>query len=175
MSMLENDRIVLRAPELSDLDTLYEWENDESIWYLSNNLTPFSRFEMEQFILNGNHDIYTDKQFRFMIELKNDQSLIGCIDLFDFDPHHSRVGVGILIDKAKREQGWASDALDLLIDYSILHLKLHQLYCNILSANVKSMNLFKRKHFSEIGVKKEWVFLEGEYQDEVLLQLILKN
>jgi len=173
--MLENDRFILRAPELQDIDTLFNWENDQSIWYLSNTITPFSRFEMEQFILNGNHDIFTEKQFRFMIESKKDKALIGCIDIFDFDPQNSRLGIGILVDQKYRSQGWASEALDVLIDYSFHHLKVHQIYCNILLSNVNSMNLFKRKHFSEIGVKKEWVFHEGEYQDEVLLQLIRKN
>lgn len=173
--MLENERLVLRAPELQDLEQMYQWENDQSIWYLSQTLLPFSRFDLEQFILQGNHDIYAEKQYRFMIESKNNNILIGCIDLFDFDPQNERVGVGILIDRQYRQQGWASEALDILIHYCFKQLKVHQLYCNILSSNINSMNLFKRKHFSEIGVKKEWVFHEGKYQDEILLQLIRKN
>jgi len=173
--MLENDKILLRAPELNDLDVLFRWENDQSIWHLSQTLTPFSRFDLEQFILNNNRDIYIEKQFRFMIASKVDQSLVGCIDLFDFDPHNARLGIGILVDKKYRKEGWASSALDLLIDYCFQYLKVHQVYCNILSSNIISMQLFKRKHFAEIGVKKEWVFLEGKYHDEVLLQLIRKN
>ena len=173
--MLENEKIILRAPELHDLELLFKWENDQRIWHLSQTLIPFSRFDIEQFILQGNHDIYMEKQFRFMITSKEDQSLLGCIDLFDFDPHNSRVGIGILIDEKHRQKGWASEALDVLIHYSFNQLKVHQLYCNVLSSNTESLNLFKRKHFSEIGVKKEWVFHEGKYQDEILLQLIRKN
>ena len=173
--MLENEKIILRAPELSDLDTLFEWENDQSIWHLSQTLTPFSRFDLEQFILNNNHDIYAEKQLRFMMESKEDQSLVGCVDLFDFDPHNARVGIGILVDEKYRQEGWASTTLDLLMEYCFHHLKVHQVFCNILSSNNSSLHLFKRKHFVEIGVKKEWVFLQGEYHDEVLLQLIRKN
>ena len=73
--MLENDKIVLRAPELSDLDILFDWENQSNLWYLSNTLLPFSRFDLEQFILQGNHDIYTDKQFRFMIADKSNNDV----------------------------------------------------------------------------------------------------
>ncbi|NOR87602.1 MAG: GNAT family N-acetyltransferase [Bacteroidales bacterium] len=169
---LSNNHIILRAPELTDLDDLFRWENDESIWYLSNTLIPFSRFDLEQFILNSNHDIYTEKQYRFMIEVKNKKTVVGCIDLFDFDPHNQRAGIGILIDKDYREQGLASESLDLIISYAFDDLKLHQLYCNILSSNLDSIFLFKKKQFLEIGVKKDWVFLHGEYQDEILLQLI---
>jgi len=172
MMKLSNNIIRLRAPELSDLDMLYKWENDEKIWYLSNTLTPFSRFDLEQFIINNNHDIFTEKQFRYVIENKDDTSIVGCIDLFDFDAYNGRAGIGILIDEEYRKKGLASEALDVIIDYAFHHLNLHQLYCNILSSNTESLNLFKKKHFSEIGVKKDWVFLQGKYHDEIILQLI---
>ena len=173
--MLENDKIVLRAPDLSDLDLLFNWENQVKLWYLSNTLLPFSRFDLEQFILQGNHDIYADKQFRFMIADKSNNEVLGCVDIFDFDAHHERAGLGILIDEKYRNKGWASESLELIIDYAFKQLKLHQLYCNILSSNSESLNLFKKKHFSKIGVKQDWVFIEGEYHDEILLQLIRKN
>ena len=171
--MIDNQEIQLRAPELFDLDIILKWENDESLWHLSQTLVPFSRNDIEQFILNNNQDIYTEKQFRFMIERKVDKMVLGCIDLFDFDSLNKRAGVGILIDEKYQKQGWASQSLELLINYSKNHLQLHQLYCNILQSNTDSFRLFKRKHFSEIGVKKDWICLNGIFQDEILLQLIL--
>ena len=171
--MIENQKIRLRAPELSDLEIILKWENDESLWHLSQTVTPFSRIDIEQFILNNNKDIYTEKQFRFMIETKQEKLVVGCIDLFDFDALHKRAGVGILIDEKYQKKGLASQSLGLLIDYSKNHLQLHQLYCNILQSNTDSFHLFKRKHFSEIGVKKDWICLNGIFQDEILLQLIL--
>jgi len=169
---LSNNKITLRAPELQDIDSLYKWENDESIWYLSNTNLPFSRFDLEQFILNSNHDVFVEKQYRFMIEKNDSRELIGCVDLFEFDPKNKRVGVGILIDEKYRNQGFASVALDILIQYVFEQLDVHQIFCNILSSNAESLILFKRKQFSIIGVKRDWVFSVGKYHDEVLLQLI---
>ncbi len=172
---LSNNEIQLRAPELADLDILYRWENNESLWYLSQTLIPFSRFDIEQFIINSNRDIFAEKQFRFMIVKKDNGALLGCIDLFEFDAQNKRAGIGILIDEKYREKGWASQALDLIIDYSFYHLNLHQLYCNILESNVESKNLFERKHFLPIGVKKDWILLKGVYLNEILYQLVKKK
>ena len=169
---LTNKNIKLRAPEINDVEVLYKWENDESIWYLSQTNTPFSHFDLEQFILNSNHDIYAEKQYRFMIENIQNSALVGCIDLFDFDAKNKKVGIGILIDETYREQGFASKALDIIIKYVFEQLNVHQLYCNILSSNTESLNLFKRKHFSVIGVKEDWVYLDNQFQDEVIMQLI---
>ncbi|OYT15817.1 MAG: GNAT family N-acetyltransferase [Bacteroidetes bacterium 4572_77] len=172
---LQNKHIRLRAPELSDLDVLLSWENEESLWYLSQNLLPFSRFDMEQFILNNSHDIYQEKQFRFMIEKKDSLELLGCVDLFDFNPHHKRAGIGILIDEKHRSRGFASQALDLIISYSFQQLHLHQIYCNILENNINSKKLFEKKQFLPIGVKQDWILVKNRFQNEILYQLIHKK
>ena len=190
--MKESD-IILRAIEPSDVDLLYKWENDQSIWHLSNTVAPFSRFVLEQYILSSHQDVYTNKQLRLMIDLKtevrsqksevrlqdeqlttNNEQLttIGSIDLFDFEPMHKRAGVGILLDASYRSKGYASKALDELIYYCFNKLNLRQLYCNISSDNDVSMNLFKKHKFEVIGVKKDWLFINNKWVDEYLLQLI---
>ena len=46
--MLTGKNLTLRALEPSDVDFFYEWENNEKLWHLSNTITPFSRFTLEQ-------------------------------------------------------------------------------------------------------------------------------
>ncbi len=163
--------LTLRAPEPSDIDLLYQWENDFSLWHLSNTITPFSRYTIEQYILNAGTDIFTAKQLRLMIELK-DKTIVGCIDLFDFDPSHHRAGIGLMIHEQFRNKKYASHALDLMISYSFNTLRLHQLYCNILADNDPSIHLFQKFHFKMIGLKKDWVQLNNQWKDEYMFQLI---
>lgn len=40
------------------------------------------------------------RQLRLMIELKAENLVIGSVDLFEYDPHNNRAGIGILIDDA---------------------------------------------------------------------------
>lgn len=165
-------KIFFRALEPADIDILYEWENDTSVWHISNTITPFSRFALEQYILNSNTDIYTAKQLRLMINKKNNNDTIGAIDLFDFNPHHQRAGVGLLIKKSERNKGYADEALDLLADYAFNTLQLHQLYCNISSDNEVSLHLFQKKNFKICGRKKEWLKINNTWIDEFQLQLL---
>lgn len=172
-------KIALRAPELSDLDKIQIWENDDSLWHLSNTLLPFSRFIIEQYILSEQEDIFSKKQARFIISLRNTSNqeveAIGAIDLFDFDPKNRRAGIGILIEEVFRNKGYAQQALKQLISYSFDILNLHQLHCSILKSNEESLSLFKKQQFSIIGVKRDWVILHNQWQDEYLLQLINKK
>ena len=92
--------------------------------------------------------------------------------MFDFDPAHMRAGIGIMIIEARRGRGYASEALDLIIDYAFNTLRLHQLYANVISGNNASLELFKKKHFHVIGVKKDWLRTGDGYAHEYMLQLI---
>jgi len=172
--MDKNSEIQLRAPELSDLEQIHLWENNQELWHLSNTLLPFSRFTIEQYIISEQEDIFSKKQARFIISLsyKFENICIGAVDLFDFDPHNRRAGVGILIDEKFRGKGYASLALLKLIEYSFNQLHLHQLYCSILKSNTESLSLFRKQGFSIIGLRKDWILVKNEWLDEYILQLI---
>lgn len=171
---MTKENVKLRAVEPQDIDCIFKWENDHTLWHLSNTLIPFSKFDLEQYVMNADKDIYQVKQLRLMIDYSQEgqSKAIGCIDLFDFDPTHKRAGIGILIDDNEQNKGYASIALDLIIDYAFNTLNLHQLYCNIEEDNKKSLSLFKKKHFQEIGVKKDWNLRNGKWINEYILQLI---
>lgn len=165
--------IRLRALEPEDVDLLYKWENDTRIWKVSNTVAPFSKYILRQFISNQKHDIYETKQLRLIIERIGDSRPVGAIDLFDLDPYNCRAGVGVLIYGDVNEgQGYASEALALLIKYCFMVLNLHQLYCSIAVHNTRSQNLFRSKGFSVIGVRKEWTRTTSAWQDEYMLQLL---
>lgn len=174
-NILRGNKVLLRAIEPHDLDIIYKWENNSSVWQLSNTLAPFSRYVIKEFIDNSHLDIFQTKQLRLMIERIDTKTpeTIGTIDLFDFDPMHKRAGVGILIaDENKRGKGYASDALDVLIKYSFTTLQLHQLFCNITSDNTDSINLFQKKGFKLIGTKQDWLIFDNKKINESMYQLI---
>lgn len=177
MNTLENQFVKLRAPEPSDLDLLYSWENNMEIWKVSNTITPFSRFVLKKYIETSHLDIWETKQLRLIIEAKTQSSLmcvpVGAVDLFDFDPFHLRAGVGILIaSKEHRQKGFATQALKLLTRYSFETLQLHQLFCNISVDNSISLQLFQSQGFVVVGAKKQWLKTIDGWKDEVLLQLL---
>ena len=169
---LSNEMVSLRAIEPEDIDLLYSWENDPEIWEVSHTLVPYSKYILALYIKNADRDIYESKQLRLMIDTPEGKT-IGAIDLFDFDPYHSRVGVGILIHaQDDRSKGYASATLGLLISYCFQKLSIHQLYANIEISNTISLALFEKHGFTICGTKKEWLRSDNVWKDEVMLQLI---
>ncbi|HLG02750.1 MAG TPA: GNAT family protein [Bacteroidia bacterium] len=175
VQLLLGERIRLRALEPQDVDLLYSWENDTSIWVASHTQAPFSRFILEQYIASSHLDLHTNKQLRLMITTKDGKD-VGAIDLFDFDPQHQRAGIGILIaNREDRGKGYASEALTLLIQYCFHQLHLHQIYCNVTVNNEESILLFQKHKFLITGIKKEWIRVGDMFMDELLMQLVRKG
>ena len=172
MRILKGNKINLRALEPEDLEFLYQIENNETFWEVSHTQAPFSKFLLKQYLENAHLDIFEAKQLRLLIENASTKEQIGLIDLFDFNPQHKRAGVGILIHPEYQKNGFASDALSILVKYSFSHLNLHQLYANITSDNSKSISLFTKHNFNKIGLKKDWILSDGNFKDEILYQLI---
>ena len=167
-------KIKLRALEPTDIDFLFEIENDRDLWHLSHTQQPFSGRLLQDYIANADRDIYEAKQFRFAIEVVDNQKLIGFIDLFDFDSKNKRAGVGIVIHRQYRNQSYGKEALQQLIRYAFDVLYLHQLYANIAVDNLPSIRLFEAFGFEQTGNKKDWLFDGTAYKDELLFQLIQK-
>lgn len=170
MINLKGEQIYLRALEPSDLEFLYQIENDELVWEVSNTSTPYSKFVLKKYLKNSHRDIYDIKQLRLVI-CNNENSAVGLIDLFDFDPKHHRVGVGVIVVEAEQKKGYAKEALELVCDYAFKHLNVNQVYANISTDNTRSISLFEAQGFTSSGEKRDWIFTGEGYVNELIYQL----
>lgn len=155
---------------------LYKWENDSDLWQYGSTLSPFSKMILRQYINDSlSSDIFQTKQLRLMIVLKNQNQVIGTIDLYELDAHHSRAGVGILVDKAFRAQGYSKQALELVIRYAFDFLNLHQIFAHIAESNTVSLNLFSQLGFESTSKLKSWLKINNKLEDMHILQLFNKE
>jgi diamine N-acetyltransferase len=169
---IRSESIYLRALEATDLDFLYSLENDRAIWQVSDTRTPFSRFVLQEYLQQAVADIYTVRQLRLVICQHHHQA-VGTIDLYDFDPAHFRAGVGLVISEPFRGFGYGFQALTCVEAYCQESLHLHQLYCSIAKDNEKSVRLFRKAGFEQIGVRKDWLRHRNGWADVVELQKLL--
>ncbi len=172
MSTPGSTKVRLRALEPEDAEWLYRWENDPAVWGVSHTLLPFSRHILRQFIAGQARDIYQTRQTRFVIETTDGARPVGVIDLYDFDPFHSRAGIGILVYGAENQRkGYAEEALRSLVRYGFDVLRLHQLHANIAASNTASLRLFEKCGFLPCGRKRDWLKTPSGWEDEVVYQL----
>lgn len=173
MVFLENEELKLRALEPEDLEILYLWENDTQLWIHGNTLSPYSKLALRQYISDTqSQDIYQAKQLRLMITSKITNTVVGTIDLYEFDPHNNKVGVGILIDEKYQRKGYATQALKIIEEYTFIFLQINQLYSYIAVDNIKSISTFEKCGYLNSGTLKDWIRCNSIYKDVHIYQLL---
>jgi len=168
--MMNGSKTLLRIPDLSDVDFMLAIENDEHYWHLSGTTEPFTAEDLQNFITGSTANLQNDKQVRFVIfDIKTKQRA-GLIDVFEYDALNRRAGVGIFINDDFRYKGLAGDALRVLMQYLFEVLDLHQVWANVLPDNDASLKLFTAAGFEITCTKKEWIFFNNKFHNEVLMQ-----
>jgi diamine N-acetyltransferase len=151
---MENFRVIIRPVQASDADVILRWENDPEFWPLTAYPGPFTRKDIEQFILNSK-DLQHDGQQRWMICESQSQSPIGAIDLFTSARIPRTVGIGILIgEKSFRGAGYGYESLALMMDLMRNELRMDGAECLIDPDNTPSIGLFEKHGFRKTGT--EW-------------------
>ena len=171
--MITDGTIILRAPEPSDIDSMYIWENYPTIWKDGALRAPMSRKTLCDFVNYYNPDPASAGQLRLIIELEATHTPVGCIDLYEYDSVNRRAGTGIVISREFQNLGYAARALRLMCDYCQTDLGLHQLWAIVARANEASLKLYTGCGFLTCGNLRSWIRTGNSYSDALILQRLL--
>ena len=145
---IEDEKIVLRSVDFSDVDTLLLWENSTNEPLYGVFEEQYSREDIEQFVENQQqYSLAETEQLRLMI-CSHDGERLGALDLTEYDGRKAFVSI-LIFDLDNRRKGFAQNALQLAIDYS-KSLGIRELFATILPENLPSISLFKKAGFEAI-------------------------
>jgi RimJ/RimL family protein N-acetyltransferase len=173
--LLEGKRIYLRKVCSGDVSKVYcGWMNDPVVnKYLESRFRHHSLKTLKKDVRN----IQSDKRnLFFAIILKDNNRHIGNIKLGPINKIHRFADIGILIgEKDCWGQGYAVEAIHLLVSYAFRKLNLHKVTAGCYAPNKGSIKAFKKVGFLQEGIRKLHCECGGKYVDDILLGLINGN
>lgn len=98
---------------------------------------------------------------------------IGACDLSDIDTHHRRAEIGYLLAREYWGQGYAIEALRVVVAYATNALKLERLSARTHTGNERSIALLKKLGFKHEGTLRAYVWRDGTRRDCDLYGLLL--
>ena len=168
---LQIEELILRYPKLSDLkkisdfidrnkEHLTPWEN-QIVIDLSSQLTDWIR------------DVEEGCSIRFFLFHKDDpEKLIGMINFTQiFRGGFQACYLGYKIDKEFEGKGYMFKALKKGIEYMFGKEKIHRIMSNFMPHNDRSASVLLRLGFVIEGYAKNYLKINGEWQDHILTAL----
>ena len=108
----------------------------------------------------------------FMFERGNNSCPIGVINFFGFlRGHFHGCIMGYHVDARHEGRGYMYEGLSLAIDYVFKDLNMHRIMSNHAPHNLRSARLLSRLGFRPEGYAREYLMVDGEWQDHVLNSL----
>ncbi|MGE3540907.1 MAG: GNAT family N-acetyltransferase [Candidatus Tectimicrobiota bacterium] len=169
---LQSARLYLREVRPSDVtDTYYRWMNDPEVTrYLESRFTPYAREGLREYVLGKLGD--RDNVFLAII-LHEGERHIGNIKLGPIHWIHRYADIGLLIgEKDCWGQGYATEAIQLVVEYAFNTLNLHKLTAGCYALNAGSLHAFRKVGFLVEGTRLQHFYYDGSYIDEILLGLV---
>lgn len=169
------NHIGVKALSLDELSGGYpNWFSDlEVCAYNSHGAYPKSDQSLKDYVasLDGN-----TMQLVWAAYHLEDNIHIGNVSLRIFNRIDNNAEMGFLFgEKAYWGKGFAADAGRMLLYHGFHVLNLQRIYCAAASTNTGMLSLAKKLGFVEEGRRRENIFLQGQYVDEVEFGLLKRE
>ncbi|MFW6287616.1 MAG: GNAT family N-acetyltransferase [bacterium] len=167
--ILESDRLRLRPFNSDDAYDVFEYARDEIVTkYLQ--WPPHENFKQTEKILK---DSFIDKDSVYAIVLKSENKCIGCIELRLIEKH-DKANFGYVLNRKYWNNGYMTEALDLILDLAFRNLKLNRVEATYYVGNDGSGRVMEKCGMIFEGRGRQEVKIKGRYYD-VNHYAILRN
>lgn len=170
--IISTQRLILNQPDETDLETITEILNNKV--YAENTLNipfPYSKNDASFWIELARNGFRNEDQYIFAIRLKDNNQLIGGIDL-GIDKKFNKAELGYWIDTEYWNNGYASEAAKAIIEFGFENLKLKRIFASHFDYNPSSGNVLKKIGMEKEGILKFHTKKNGEYQNHILYAII---
>lgn len=178
---LESERTILRLAQVDDVPAIIQYYTENKV-----HLAPFEPTKSD--------DFYSESYWYFEVEGRLNAFGAGqSLKLFLFKKEDSKVIIGSInfanfvravfqsctlgysVAAAEEGKGYMTEALKVAINYVFIELNLHRIMAGYIPHNQRSSRLLKRLGFLVEGYARDYLMIDGQWQDHILTSLINPN
>jgi len=169
--------VVLRVPQMSD------WAEWAALRESSREfLTPWeptwpaddlTRASFRRRVKRYSEDQRSDLSYALFLFRKHDNTLVGGLTLANVRRGCAQAGsLGYWMGAPYTRQGYMTAAVNAVIPFAFGSLKLHRIEAACIPANVASIRLLEKTGFKREGYARQYLCIDGIWQDHLLYALL---
>lgn len=168
MNYWQAETIRLRGVEPEDARHFFRWNQDsERARQLDFVWPPISLSSVESWAMEQSAQKFKDHAFHWVIETLDGQP-VGSISTHDCNLRNGTFSYGVDVAEEHRGNGYAAEAIRLILRYYFEELRYHKVNVGVHSYNEASLRLHERLGFVREGALREAVYTRGRRYDMIL-------
>jgi len=174
---LVGERVMLRPPERGDWQEWAELRGESrrflAPWEPTWSADSLTRGAFRRRLQRYGVDWRSDQGYSFFLFRIEDGAMVGGIGLSNVRRGVAETGsLGYWTGERYARRGYMMAGLDLILGFSFNRLKLHRVEAACLPHNGPSRALLLKSGFREEGYAKEYLCIDGRWQDHVLFAML---
>ncbi len=168
--LLVGERVRLTAIRPEDIAVVARWYEDSEYVRLLDGTPAYPRTEAQisRFLLEESGK----ESFVFAIRPKDDERLIGTVDLSGILWTHGISWLGIGIGREFQGQGYGYEVMQLVLAFAFKELNLHRVQLTVFSYNERAIALYEKLGFVREGTYREALHRDGQRHDTLLYGIL---
>lgn len=150
------ERLTLRAVESADHEFVARHWNEPTLRPWFGRSEPTTAARVEAFVAADD---------RVPLLVCRDGEAIGFLWFFDVDDVHERAAIGYWIVPAARDDGCATEAVELGLRWAFDERGLHKVYAHVIEGNEASAAVLRNCGFRTDGTLREHYYVNGSFAD----------
>jgi [ribosomal protein S5]-alanine N-acetyltransferase len=174
---LDDERVILRPPERGDCEEWAKLRGEsrrfltpwEPTWSPDSLTRSAYRRRLQRYAI----DWRSDQGYSFFLFRKPEGALVGGVGLSNVRRGVAETGsLGYWVGERYTRQGYMSRGLRLTLAFAFQRLGLHRVEAACLPHNAPSRGLLLKAGFREEGYAREYLCIDGRWQDHILFGMI---
>jgi len=170
---IDGEVVYLRAPQMSDYS---EWATLREAsrafltpWEPTWPADDLSRSAFRRRLRRYAEDQRSDQSYAFFLFRKSDHALTGGLTLANIRRGVAQAGsLGYWTGEPFARRGLMSGAVSALVPFAFSSLRLHRIEAACIPSNAASIRLLERSGFVREGYAREYLCINGLWQDQLL-------
>ncbi len=178
LPLISSKRLFLRMATQEDIPEVVRFYTENRVY-----LTPFYPLWYEEFFTQEYwqnqiqidvYEFFNDKSLKlFLFPQSNSRRIIGTINFRNFLRGAAQYcTVGYCLAEEEQGKGYMTEALKAATDYVFQELNMHRVMANYMPHNQRSGNLLKKLGFVVEGYARDYLMINGKWEDHILTSLI---
>lgn len=174
---LESDRTIIRLAERDDVPAILHYYTENKDHLVPFNPSTSAEFYTESYWCQEVEARFvafkSDQSLKlFLFKKENPKAIIGIINFSNFiRGAFQSCTLGYSVAAAQQGKGYMTEALKIAISYVFDELNMHRIMAGYLPHNQRSGRLLKRLGFVVEGYARDYLLINGQWQDHILTSL----